>query len=81
LNNLPEIEKLFKLYLNNKCSPEEVQLLMHYFSLNENELELKTIIQTELERPNERHSQNDEQIRLATDRVFQNIKKNIRKKK
>jgi len=81
LNNLPEIEKLFKRYLNDQCSPEEVQLLMHYFSLGENELSLKTIIQSELEKPVALDAQNEKQVRTETDRIFLSIKKKISKKK
>ena len=80
LNNLPEIEKLFKRYLNDQCSPEEVQLLLHYFSLDENESSLKTIIRSELEKPAEFDAQKDNYIKTETDRIFQNIKKNMSKK-
>jgi len=80
LNNLPEIEKLFKLYLSDQCSSEDVQLLMHYFELDENENALKTLIREEMEKPETTTSSEEEQAKTATDRIFQNIKKNISKK-
>ena len=44
-----KIERLFKRYLQNQCSPEEIKLLFQYFQSEENEEILKNLIRTELE--------------------------------
>jgi hypothetical protein len=54
---------------------------MHYFSLGENESALKTIIQSELEKPASVDVQNDPKIRTQTDSILRSIKKKINKKK
>ena len=66
-----EVEKLLDLCLKK----------LHYFSLNENEPALKAVIQAELEKPYGIDAETEAQIKPATDKIFRNIKENIRKKK
>lgn len=79
-NNLPEIEQLFKRYLGDQCTPEEVQLLMHYFDLDQHETALKQLIQEELEKPEKPDAHQEAQAKLVTDKLLQQLKKNIHKK-
>lgn len=77
---MPEIEQLFKRYLGDQCTPEEVQLLMHYFDLDQHESALKKMIQEEMEKPEKPDAQQEANAKAATDRILQHLKKNIRKK-
>jgi hypothetical protein len=79
LENSQKIEKLFRLYLNDQCSPEEVKFLRHYFNLGEHEETLKTIIQLELEKPVDADTKAIKTAKEITDRLFKEIKK-IKKK-
>ena len=76
-----EIDELFRRYLNDLCSPEEVKLLMYYFSIDENEKALKKIITTELDSPPDHRSETSEEIKTTTESIFREIKKKISKKK
>lgn len=61
--NFQEIERLFRLYLDDECTQEEMQLLMHYFNLDEYEQVLKTIIQRELEKPDPPDVEKNEKVK------------------
>ena len=37
------MEELFRKYLDNQCSPEEVKTLLAYFNNPENEVQLREI--------------------------------------
>lgn len=75
LENFQQIEELFRRYLNDKCTPEEVHLLMDYFRLDENEDILKNIIQSELEKPDDPTARQNKKVKEATDRVLKEINK------
>jgi hypothetical protein len=51
LEKREQIEHLFNLYLSNKCSPAQVQLLATYFNTGDNAELLKSLIQKELQSP------------------------------
>lgn len=43
------IEELFRRYLDNSCTPEEIRSLFQYFGNEENEVELRRLIRQQLE--------------------------------
>jgi hypothetical protein len=45
--NESTIERLFQKYINNECSPIEIEILLQYFSNAENEYFLKTLLEKE----------------------------------
>jgi hypothetical protein len=46
-----KIEVLFERYLQNKCAPDELELLYEYFEAAENETTLKQLILAEIASP------------------------------
>lgn len=42
------LEELFKRYLNNECSPEEIAFLLQYFDSGEGESDLRRLVRNEL---------------------------------
>lgn len=74
-----KIERLFKRYLQNQCSPEEIKLLFQYFQSQENEEILKNLIRTELESTQDMDIHTNPKTRESLEQIFQNIKKTIRK--
>ncbi|MFT3910795.1 MAG: hypothetical protein QM737_15365 [Ferruginibacter sp.] len=79
LENSPKIEELFRLYLNDQCTPEQVQSLLLYFKLDKNEAILKQIIAAELEKPDDSSTLSNKKVKAATDRVFKEIQKKKKK--
>jgi len=45
--NKSTIERLFQKYINNECSPVEIEILLQYFSNAENEYFLKSLLEKE----------------------------------
>lgn len=43
------LEELFKRYLNNECSPEEIAFLLQYFDSGEGESDLRRLVRNELQ--------------------------------
>jgi len=74
-----KIERLFKRYLQNQCSPEEIKLLFQYFQSGECEEILKNLIRTELESTQDMDIQTNPKTRESLEQIFRNIKKAIRK--
>ena len=73
-----KIEQLFKRYLQNQCSPEEIKLLFQYFETEENESVLKDLIKTELGSSGDADEGPETKEKL--DQILQNIKNKIRKR-
>lgn len=48
---MQSMQLLFKKYIDNQCTPEEVQLLLAHFEAGDNEMLLKQYIHAELESP------------------------------
>ena len=46
-----KIESLFERYLQNKCTPDELELLSEYFEAAENETTIKQLILAEIASP------------------------------
>ena len=62
------MQELFKKYLDNQCSPEEVKALLAYFNNPENEVLLRGLIFDSLETI---EADDDEsQWQAATDKIF-----------
>jgi transmembrane sensor len=76
-----KIEQLFKRYLQNRCSPEEIKLLFQYFDAEENESILKDLIRTELESSQDIDFDASPETKEKLEQIFQNMKKKIRKTK
>ena len=76
-----KIEQLFKRYLQDQCSPEEIKLLFQYFDTEENESLLKDLIRTELESSQDIDIDASPKIKGQLEQIFQEIKKKIRKTK
>jgi transmembrane sensor len=74
-----KIERLFKRYLQNQCSPEEIKLLFQYFHSEENEEILKDLIRRELESTQDMDVHANPKAKETLEQIFQNIKKTIRK--
>ena len=74
-----KLERLFKRYLQNQSSPEEIKLLFQYFQSGESEEILKNLIRTELESTQDMDIQTNPKTRESLEQIFRNIKKAIRK--
>jgi len=69
------MEELFKKYLDNQCSPEEVRTLLAHFNSPENEIQLRGLINDSLETI---ETDNEEsQWQPATDNILDTIKKQL----
>jgi transmembrane sensor len=73
------MQKLFKKYLENQCTPEEVKELLAYFSDAENEAVLRGFITDALE--NDTAAGDERQWKLASDKTFAEIKKRLNPEK
>jgi transmembrane sensor len=78
---LSKIEELFNRYLQNQCSPEEIESLFQYFDAEENEELLKHLIRTELESSDGIDTDGGPERKEITEKIFQKIKDAIRKTK
>ena len=76
-----KIELLFKRYLQNECSAEEIKLLFQYSGAEENESLLKDLIRTELESSEDIDFYANPKVKARLEKIFHDIKKNIRKTK
>lgn len=76
-----KIDQLFRRYLQNQYSPDEIELLFQYFDADENESVLKDLIQKELESSQDTNFYASPKAKARLDKLFKNIKKNIRKAK
>jgi transmembrane sensor len=43
-----ELSRLFKRYLNNECTPEEIRMLLDYFNVDNDNADLKLLIEEQL---------------------------------
>ena len=73
------MQNLFRKYLDNQCSPEEVKELLQYFSAGENELLLRSLISEKLGFIESDDDGN--QWTQATEHVYLAIKKQIDEEK
>ncbi|MFI5129807.1 MAG: FecR family protein [Chitinophagales bacterium] len=74
-----DIEELFRKYLDNQCSPEEVSTLLAYFNNPDNEGQLRELIIVSLEAT---ETEPDEtQWQPATDKIFTSIKRQLQPEK
>ena len=74
-----DMEELFRKYLDNQCSPEEVRTLLAYFNNPDNEIQLRGLITLSLE--NIETDPEETQWQLATDNIFTSIKLSCNPKK
>lgn len=74
MENLP-LKELFKRYLQNKCAEDEIRAIIQYFD-TDNVLELRELIQEELEKTDEDGV--DEHLHLIGGEVFKKIKQKIK---
>src|SRR5436190_14499517 len=68
------MHELFKKYLGNKCSPEELKLLLKEFDVEDNEESLRTLITQELEVEQETSSFTTEELENSLAGTFNAIK-------
>ena len=68
------MHELFKKYLENKCSPEELKLLLKEFDIEDNEELLRTLIIQELETEQEISSFTTEELENSLTGTFNAIK-------
>ncbi|TMI62574.1 MAG: DUF4974 domain-containing protein [Bacteroidetes bacterium] len=68
------MHELFKKYLENKCSPEELKLLLKEFDVEDNEESLRTLITQELEVEQETSSFTTEELQDVLAGTFNAIK-------
>ena len=68
------MQDLFRKYLDNQCSPEEMKELLQHFNAGENEIALRTLIAEELE-VIDKHD--GSQWKRETEGVYATIKKQI----
>ncbi len=76
-----KIEQLFKYYLQNQCSPEDIKLLFQYFDAEKNESLLKNLIKEEFESSQNIDTDANPETKATLDKIFRDIKKTIRKTK
>jgi len=67
------MEEIFKKYLDDQCSPDEVRTLLAYFNYPENDAQLKRLILDYFEAIET--NDNEAQYQSATDKIFTSIKR------
>jgi len=67
------MNQLFRRYLENKCSPEEVKLLPKEFDAGQNEDSLKSLIRQQLEADREMNLANENESGNVLAEVYNNI--------
>ena len=67
------MEELFKKYLDDQCSPDEVRTLLAWFNYPENEEQLRRLILDSLDAIET--DDNEAQYQPATDKIFTSIKR------
>jgi len=75
------MHELFKKYLENKCSPEELKSLLKEFDIEENEELLRSLIIRELENEQEIGSFSEEDLRNSLTGSFNAIKSKLESEK
>ncbi len=75
------LHQLFKKYLDNQCSPEEVTILLNHFETSENEAILKALIRQEFEKNNQDVAKNASSWQTILNETYQNVRKEIQKEK
>src|SRR5688572_16990994 len=73
-----EMQLLFRKYLDNQCSESEVNKLLHYFNVPENESVLRELITESLEKANVEDDSGEWDA--VSDEVFAEIKKRLNEK-
>lgn len=71
------VENLFKRYLENKCTPDEIRKLLQYFDAGENEKLLRELIHKQSVAFNDIPPFSDDAINPITDVVFSKMKNAI----
>src|SRR6187431_1992 len=71
------MQELFKKYLENKCSPQELKLLLKEFDIEDNEELLRTLIIQELETEQEISSFTTEELENSLAGTFNAIKSKL----
>jgi transmembrane sensor len=67
------MQELFKKYLRNQCSPEEVKALLEKFGVGEDEELLRTMIGWQLETDEDLNAGNEKEHKHIIDDAYQNI--------
>ena len=75
-----DIEDIFKRYVLNQCSPDEIKWLAVYFSVDSNEDQLKDLIRKEFESGDGQNPKVDSQLETRMAQVLDKLKKHIQKK-
>jgi len=70
---MDRINSLFEKYQNNQCTPEEIEELLEYFKIGENEALLKTQIDLAISAT----IAEDAELETATDEVYSRIQSHI----
>ena len=78
---LCQMQELFKKYLNNKCSPEEVKLLLEQLDLEENKGLLGKLITQQLEADQDLTAINEKGRESILAEIYQNIRARINTEK
>ena len=68
------MKELFRKYLENRCSPDEVKLLLKEFDLKENEMTLRILIRQHFETESTEISDNSEKIQDLIDESYSVVK-------
>jgi transmembrane sensor len=71
------MKELFRKYLENRCSPDEVKLLLKEFDLDDNEFSLRALIQQHFETDSADIKDRDEKIRYLIDESYSIVKSKI----
>ena len=73
------LHQLFKKYLDNQCSPREVNILLGHFKTGKDETLLKALIRQEFENNNPDVVINASSLQSMLDETYQNIRQQIQK--
>lgn len=71
------MKDLFEKYINNKCSPEEVQELLKHFALSENEIKLRRLISEQLEADHASANKPETKWEQDIEQTYDGIRKQI----
>lgn len=71
------VSQLFKLYLSNQCSPEELKALLHHFGKNQEDAELKTLILEEMSKAAPADFESQPEVIAAFEQTDQYLKNTL----
>lgn len=74
MNRGKSLDNLFERYLNNQCSPAEVKALLTYFNIEEDHVQLKSLIRQHMEDAMAEDESTDARLQALSDSGFIKIK-------